>query len=154
MPKSEVTPTFLRCRNRKVRVQVSVRLLGPLHQIHNSINHLFESRIRRVSQAVSGSFDPFGHVAVLEDHPIKGSRFLPCRDTQVFYGVTGLRTFNFVVQCFPLVRNCFLNGLPHSWLPKLIMKSNFHADFSPPGLTLHSCHRNSFYKIFLANQVK
>ena len=79
----KVCPAIFRLHNRIIRVQITVWLLGPGHQINQVIGPFFPFWIGMCGQAIGHRFQPLGHIAVLEYHSVILSPFLTGGDPQI-----------------------------------------------------------------------
>ena len=101
----QILVSVLRLLDGEIGVQVAIRLLGPGDDVDHRVRPLFQIGIRPDGQGVGHPLQPFGHVAVLENHAIEFSLLQPRGDAEIGHGMALFRAGDLVIQDFFLVVN-------------------------------------------------
>ena len=94
----QILPFVFRFLDRKISIQVSIRLLCFLNHFYNCIRSFLKRLIRLYNKGICGSFQPFCHIAVLKYHPVEFAVFQPRRDTEIGKCVAFFHAFHFIIQ--------------------------------------------------------
>ncbi|MNN43585.1 hypothetical protein D3C81_1578300 [compost metagenome] len=86
-------------------VEIAVVTLRLSQQLNHLVGGFFKHCIWLLAQRPGYGFQPFGDIAILEDHAVKLAVFQTGGDAVVSQRVAGFCLGNRVVQCFPLVRD-------------------------------------------------
>ena len=103
MTLSEVSPAFIRRFDRKIRIEVAIITLGGGDQFNNLIGSFLKLSIGFLAQRPGDGFQPFRHVAVLKNHPVKLAFLKACGDAEILDRMAWLRFWNAVIERIPLV---------------------------------------------------
>ncbi len=105
----QILPAALRMFQNKVGIQVSVVKLGFPDRINHAVHSGFQRRIGADRQRIGSRFNPFAHVAVLKNSPVKFSFGFSCCNPKILKRMAFFNAGNPVVQDLFLIRNCNLN---------------------------------------------
>ena len=100
----KVGPFMIRILDDEVGVDVSVALLCLAYGLDDLLGFGLKRGIRSDRERISDCFQPLGHVAVLEHHPVELSLGLSRGDAEVLEGVALLGSLYLIVHDLVLIR--------------------------------------------------
>ncbi len=99
----EVGPAFIRGFHREVSIEIAIFTLRCGHQFNDFIGRFLKFRIGFLTQRPGNGLQPFRHVAILKNHPVKLTILQTCGDTEILYRMAGFRLCNAVIERIPLI---------------------------------------------------